>query len=75
MVMQLLEDLINLPPVRTLVMLFSLFFKVSVPRLLFIAARQVATHVTFISLSEVIFLLIDFLLLSFKIVAVVLGIL
>lgn len=74
MVVQLLEDLVDLLPVRTLVILFSLVvLEVGEPRLRFIAARQVA-HTTFISLAEVILLLIDFLF-SFKVVAIVLRIL
>ena len=74
MVVQLFEDLVDLLPVRTLVVLFSLVvLEVGEPRLCFIAASQVA-HTTFISLAEVILLLIDFLL-SFKVVAIVLRIL
>ena len=74
MVVQLFEDLVDLLPVRTLVVLFSLVvLEVGEPRLCFIAARLVA-HTTFISLAEVILLLIDFLL-SFKVVAIVLRIL
>ena len=74
MVVQLLEDLVDLLPVRTLVILFSLVvLEVGEPRLRFIAARQVA-HTTFISLAEVILLLIDFLF-FFEVVAIVLRIL
>ena len=74
MVVQLLEDLVDLLPVRTLVVLFSLVvLEVGEPRLRFIAACQVA-HTIFISLAEVILLLIDFVL-SFKVVAIVLRIL
>ena len=70
LVVQLLKDLVDLPPIRALVVLFSLVFEVGVQRFLFITARQVA-QVTFISLSEVIFLLIGcFLVVSFKVLLV-----
>ena len=72
LVVQLLEDLVDFLPERTLIVLFSLIIKVGDSRLRFIAARQVA-HATFISLAGVI-LFIDYFLLSFK-VAIVLRVL